>query len=65
MNTGALAISELGCLIMQNTFYILKMLRTNIVLLHSSEKSELNKLAEASSRLWNKANYQRHALFHK
>jgi len=29
------------------------------------QESELNKLAEASSRLWNKANYQRHALFHK
>jgi hypothetical protein len=38
MNTGALAISELGCLIMKNTFCLLKMLRTNIVLLHSSEK---------------------------
>jgi putative transposase len=41
------------------------MLRTNTVLLHPSEEQEmeLRKLAEASARLWNRANYQRRQTF--
>jgi Zn-finger nucleic acid-binding protein len=45
----------------------LRVLRTNTVLLHPSEKDEgeLRKLAEASARLWNRANYQRRQAFFK
>jgi hypothetical protein len=41
------------------------MLRTNEALLHPREEQEeeLRRLAEASARLWNKANYQRRQAF--